>query len=108
MKFFLYALAVAFGAFIIVSSNVLGTAPPQAVNAKPASVSTCPATITSGQTGEPVATLQRALRKHGHSINVDGNFGTDTFQAVVTFQKQHRIQDNGIVNETTWRVLGRC
>ncbi|GKS56934.1 hypothetical protein YTPLAS18_04610 [Nitrospira sp.] len=59
------------------------------------------------QTGRDVATLQRALRRFGHRVAVDGRFGPQTDIAVTRFQLTHRLTPDGRVGPKTWRALNK-
>lgn len=62
-----------------------------------------------GATGDLVEALQRTLKAKltpPSSISVDGDFGPATEAAVKAFQKQEKIEATGIVDETTWKLLG--
>ena len=49
--------------------------------------------------------LQRALKKAGHTTDVDGLFGSGTERAVKTFQRSQGLETDGIVGPATWRAL---
>ena len=55
--------------------------------------------LKMGDSGQPVVRLQSALRRAGYyKGNSDGNFGTSTYQAVLAYQKDHKMQTNGIAS----------
>ncbi len=61
-----------------------------------------------GSKGEDVLTLQMTLRLRGYDIGKggpDGIFGDDTEKAVKEFQKDHKLQADGIVGELTQEAL---
>ena len=58
-------------------------------------------------TGQDVRSLQRALRRAGHRVTVDGRFGPETDMAVTRFQRRHGLDSNGMVDPHTWAVLMR-
>ena len=59
-----------------------------------------------GSRGPSVTMLQRTLRSQHYMLKgVTGSFGTDTYQAVLAFQKVHRMARTGIVTSGVWRVL---
>jgi len=62
-----------------------------------------------GAMGDLVEALQRTLKAKlspPSNISVDGDFGPATEAAVKAFQKQEKIEANGIVDEATWKLLG--
>ena len=56
-------------------------------------------------TGGDVSRVQRALRRAGHRIAVDGNYGPVTDIAVTRFQRKHGIEPDGIVGPQTLAAL---
>jgi len=62
--------------------------------------------VRQGSRGIYVATLQDALGTVGiRGVNIDGIFGPITHNAVVTFQRNHRLMIDGIVGCQTWTRL---
>lgn len=57
--------------------------------------------------GSEVSAIQRALRRAGHPITVDGHFGKETEVAVARFQRAHGLYPDGVVGPKTWRALNR-
>ncbi|OOB74989.1 hypothetical protein AXF41_13560, partial [Clostridium haemolyticum] len=45
--------------------------------------------------------IQSALRNHGYNISVDGVAGPDTYNAVLSFQKNHGLSADGMVGANT-------
>jgi hypothetical protein len=66
-----------------------------------------PGMLTRGAAGRPVRVLQERLNRHGHPLNVDGEFGPATVAAVRHFQANHGIEVDGLVGPQTWRALWR-
>ena len=64
-----------------------------------------PKTISRGDTGTLVKTAQAALNEQGAHLEVNGDFGSLTEAAVKAFQRQHKLDDDGIVGPLTWAVL---
>jgi D-alanyl-D-alanine carboxypeptidase (penicillin-binding protein 5/6) len=66
--------------------------------------------LAEGATGELVEALQRSLNrrngKKGTRISVDGEFGPNTKQAVIAFQRAKKLEPTGVVGEATWKALG--
>ncbi|MCI3278931.1 peptidoglycan-binding protein [Streptomyces cylindrosporus] len=64
------------------------------------------ATVAYGSSGPEVAEVQCLLRRAGISPGgIDGMFGPLTRSAVVRFQKQARLDADGIVGPHTWKAL---
>ncbi|MFW6035357.1 MAG: spore cortex-lytic enzyme [Halothermotrichaceae bacterium] len=64
-------------------------------------------TISWGSRGNSVITLQRKLKQWGYyDDRVDGNFGQNTYLAIVNFQRKNRIHVDGVVGPETWGALG--
>lgn len=67
--------------------------------------------VRQGDTGENVILIQNALNTVSSqypTISVvisDGNFGTDTRNAVIAFQSQFNLVPDGIVGQLTWNEL---
>lgn len=56
-------------------------------------------------TGQEVRSVQRALRRAGHSVTVDGRYRQETRIAVIRFQRKYGLEVDGIVGPQTWRLL---
>lgn len=62
--------------------------------------------LRRGSQGNSVETLQNALNAHGFGpLDVDGVFGTKTFNALIQFQQTQGIPYDGIVGPVTWKLL---
>ena len=70
-------------------------------------LSKCP-TIKKGSKGTVVALMQERL---GNTFGIgvvggyDGNFGSGTYNAVVEFQRQKGLKQDGVVGQNSWRKL---
>ena len=60
---------------------------------------------TSPELRDEVKTLQTELNQEGFALEVDGLFGRDTESAVKRFQREHGLDDDGIVGPLTWAAL---
>lgn len=66
-------------------------------------------TVKKGDKGTAVLTLQKLLNKAGYNVVEDSDFGQNTLNAVVAFQKAHADvcgKADGVVGEKTWKALG--
>lgn len=67
-----------------------------------------PVTLRKGSKGDDVKILQQQLLQLGYSLpkyGADGDFGSETKAAVKQFQKDHKIQADGIVGAETFAAL---
>ena len=55
---------------------------------------------------ELIMAIQRALKRHGYSVSVDGKFGPKTGMAIKKFQRQKGLTIDGIVGPRTLQALG--
>lgn len=60
-----------------------------------------------GDKGNDVIYCQNRLNAHGHGVSVDGIFGKNTSEHVMSFQKEEGLQADGIVGPNTWTALER-
>jgi lipoprotein-anchoring transpeptidase ErfK/SrfK len=66
-------------------------------------------TLSLGSRGAPVRMLERRLAELHYALRrVNGYFGYDTYEAVLAFQKVHRVSRTGRVTAATWRLLSRA
>ncbi|GAA3537124.1 hypothetical protein GCM10022419_016180 [Nonomuraea rosea] len=61
--------------------------------------------VRYGDTGAEAKAVQQMLVKFGWKITVDGDFGEATHHAVKTFQKNHKLESDGVVGPDTWKAL---
>ena len=64
--------------------------------------------LSKGSKGEQVKTAQRLLKAMGYSIGLsgaDGDFGSKTEKAVRNFQKDAKLDDDGVIGQKTWEAL---
>jgi len=85
-----------------------GIVGPATWNALSNSSSSNSTVLKIGSKGDLVRDLQIALIARGYSCGsagADGDFGQDTYNAVVQFQKDHGLSADGIVGPATWNAL---
>lgn len=63
--------------------------------------------LRQGSRGPSIRTMQQRLKDRGHTITVDGDFGSKTHSVVVRFQATHGLKQDGIVGPITWAELFR-
>jgi murein DD-endopeptidase MepM/ murein hydrolase activator NlpD len=85
---------------IPVPTNPVVVAAPVAAAAKLAKPALAGA-LKNGSKGEQVKYLQQQL-----GLPIDGVFGKPTHNAVVAFQKKHKLAADGIVGPLTWKAIG--
>jgi peptidoglycan hydrolase-like protein with peptidoglycan-binding domain len=61
--------------------------------------------LQQGASGEAVRLLQKLLIVLGNKITFDAQFGLNTKNAVIAFQKSKSLTADGIVGQATWRAL---
>jgi L,D-transpeptidase-like protein/putative peptidoglycan binding protein len=65
--------------------------------------------LAIGSSGRAVLALERRLRSLRYALrSVNTFFGVDTYQAVLAFQKVHRMRRSGHVGDAFWRAFGRA
>lgn len=62
-------------------------------------------TLKQGSSGFRVTVLQDLLRHRGHTIAVDGVFGSKTKAAVISFQRSDHLVADGIAGPKTWAAV---
>lgn len=61
--------------------------------------------LKKGKSNYLVKVLQTFLSLNDYNVAIDGEFGNQTYNAVVLFQQQHFLGVDGIVGPETWRKL---
>jgi len=61
--------------------------------------------VRTGSKGNFVTILQYLLNENGANLVVDGNFGGNTQRAVIEFQRNNNLTQDGIVGRNTWSKL---
>lgn len=61
--------------------------------------------VQRGQDGPGVREAQALLQAHGHQLNVDGDFGPQTRDAVIAFQRSRGVGADGVIGPETLREL---
>jgi len=64
--------------------------------------------LRRGSKGDAVVRLQIALQKLGFMVAIDGDFGPGTEVAVARFQREQRLDIDGIVGPGTWSALDKA
>ena len=62
-------------------------------------------TVSEGDDGPDVESIQDRLDELGYDISTTGHFGTDTKKAVVKFQQRNNITDDGTIGAETKELL---
>jgi peptidoglycan hydrolase-like protein with peptidoglycan-binding domain len=62
-------------------------------------------TLSAGQAGSQVSTVQYLLRQRGETLAADGDFGALTKSAVQRFQTANGLGPDGVVGPLTWVKL---
>lgn len=83
-----------------------GTQPDAQAGSPPTGATSSPLALRRGASGPFVAQLQRALRRRGLQIAVDGSFGTRTRRAVVRMQRRLGLPRTGVADANLLRRLG--
>lgn len=61
--------------------------------------------IKQGETGIRVRLVQEGLIANGYAVEVDGDFGQNTFNAVQQLQRERGLSDDGVVGQDTALAL---
>lgn len=64
--------------------------------------------LRRGSKGDAVVALQIALQKLGFMVAIDGDFGPGSEVAVARFQRDQRLDVDGIVGPGTWAALDKA
>ena len=67
-------------------------------------LSACP-TLKKRSKGNITLLMQKRLVSVGFKLERDGDFGTKTYNAIITFQKNRGLKQDGIVGPKTWEWL---
>ena len=65
------------------------------------------AKLWRGNTGSSVQELQQKLNQNGYKLDEDGVFGSNTYNAVLDYQRKNNLAVDGVVGEETWGSLGK-
>lgn len=60
-----------------------------------------------GNTGGSVLDLQQKLNRNGYSLDEDGVFGSNTYNAVLDYQRKNNLAVDGVVGDETWGSLDK-
>jgi peptidoglycan hydrolase-like protein with peptidoglycan-binding domain len=61
--------------------------------------------VRQGSSGSAVRVLQQVLNFKGFKLEVDGQFGWHTLEAVKEFQQNNGLVVDGVVDAKTWQRL---
>ena len=64
--------------------------------------------LSYGSKGSDVTELQKLLNQNGYTLDVDGDFGTNTQVAVKDYQQKNGLDVDGIVGNNTWGALTKA
>lgn len=64
--------------------------------------------LSYGSRGSKVAELQKLLNQNGYNLDVDGQYGVKTRQAVIDYQRTNSLDADGIAGENTWGTLTKA
>jgi len=67
-------------------------------------------TIRKGQSNQLVTRLQILLNQKltpSPNLKIDGDYGINTYNMVVQFQKVNKLESDGVVGMKTWNALGQ-
>ncbi|WP_196358084.1 peptidoglycan-binding domain-containing protein [Nodosilinea nodulosa] len=63
-------------------------------------------TLRVGSHGQAVKDVQAKLEQEKlYTASIDGVYGSNTQQAVKTFQRNHHLTPDGIIGHRTWAAL---
>ena len=60
---------------------------------------------TSPDLRDEVRGVQNELNQQGFSLTIDGQFGRETETVVKRYQRDHDLNDDGVVGSLTWAAL---
>lgn len=63
-------------------------------------------TLQKGSKGDEVKEWQSFLNSQGYSLSVDGDFGNNTYNATIEWQRKNGLGADGIVGDKTWGKAG--
>lgn len=110
---------VLLGSFTLIGALMLTFSPLHAPKASAAALTDfgCPASLSEGADNDWVKVLQYRLNGLSYNeyfnlpagfLSTDGQFGQNTYNAVVAFQQQSGLIANGVVGTQTWSMLSLC
>ncbi len=65
------------------------------------------AKLWRGSRGDSVRDLQQKLNANGYKLAEDGVFGSNTYNAVLDYQRKNKLAVDGVVGDETWGSLGK-
>lgn len=89
----------------LTSDGMVGTATKNLLMGSGGGTGTISSTLKKGSNGSLTRYLQMLLKQLGYTVTENGLYDTPTEEAVVMFQKNYKLDPDGIVGGGTWRAL---
>ena len=89
-----------------VSASATATPKPTKTPKPTATVAIPEQSLRSGDSGDDVKTVQKRLKELGYyKSNIDGKMGRMTVNALKAFQKDNKLEDDGVAGKATYALL---
>lgn len=95
---------------VMIKNEIYGFFPPEKADPVPDPIIKPRRSLRKGMSGDDVLELQKLLQKHGYlqGVEIKGNFGRQTREAVIAFQAAAGLDADGIVGPLTWAALEKA